>query len=41
MVNVAPMGAQFLSFAGDSRKTLETILGDAFCIPIDEVRTAS
>jgi len=35
------IGAQFLSFAGDSQKQLETILGDAFRIPIDEVRTAS
>ena len=35
------IGAQFLSFAGDSQKQLETILGDAFRIPLDEVRTAS
>jgi hypothetical protein len=35
------IGARFLSFAGDSQKRLETILGDAFRIPIDEVRTAS
>jgi CheY-like chemotaxis protein len=35
------IGAQFLSFAGDSQKMLETILGDAFRIPIEEVRTAS
>jgi hypothetical protein len=35
------IGARFLAFAGDSQKTLETILGDAFRIPIDEVRTAS
>ena len=35
------IGAQFLSFAGDSQNRLEIILGDAFCIPIDEVRTAS
>jgi hypothetical protein len=35
------VGARFLSFAGDSQKRLETILGDAFRIPIDEVRTAS
>ena len=35
------IGARFLSFAGDSQQRLEAILGDAFCIPIDEVRTAS
>ena len=35
------VGAQFLSFAGDSQKQLEAILGDAFRIPLDEVRTAS
>ena len=35
------VGARFLSFAGDSQQRLETILGHAFCIPIDEVRTAS
>ena len=35
------IGARFLSFAGDSQIRLETILGDAFRIPIDEVRTAS
>jgi hypothetical protein len=35
------IGAQFLSFAGDSQKQLETILGDAFRIPLDEVRTAT
>jgi hypothetical protein len=35
------IGARFLSFAGDSQKRLETILGHAFCIPLDEVRTAS
>jgi hypothetical protein len=35
------VGARFLSFAGDSRKRLETILGNAFCIPLDEVRTTS
>jgi len=35
------IGAQFLSFAGDSQQQLETILSDAFRIPIDEVRTAS
>jgi hypothetical protein len=35
------IGAQFLSFAGDSQKQLEAILGDAFRIPLDEVRTAS
>jgi len=32
---------QILSFAGDSQKRLETILGNAFCIPLDEVRTTS
>jgi DNA-binding NarL/FixJ family response regulator len=35
------IGAQFLAFAGDSQNRLETILSDAFRIPIDEVRTAS
>ncbi len=35
------IGAQFLSFAGDSKKQLETILGDAFCVPLDEVRTGT
>ena len=35
------VGARFLSFAGDSRQRLEAILGRAFCIPLDEVRTAS
>ena len=35
------VGARFLSFAGDSRRRLEAILGRAFCIPLDEVRTAS
>ena len=35
------IGAQFLSFAGDSQKQLEALLGDAFRIPLDEVRTAS
>jgi hypothetical protein len=35
------IGACFLSFAGDSQKRLETILGAAFSIPIDEIRTAS
>ena len=35
------IGAQFLAFAGDSQTRLETILSDAFRIPIDEVRTAS
>ena len=35
------IGARFLSFAGDSQIRLETILGNALCIPLDEVRTAS
>jgi hypothetical protein len=35
------IGAQFLSFAGDSQKTLDSIIGKAFHIPIDEKRTAS
>ena len=35
------IGAQFLSFAGDSQKTLDSIIGNAFHIPIDEERTAS
>ena len=38
---VEGVGARFLSFAGDSQKRLETILGDAFCIPLEEVRTTS
>ena len=39
--SIEGIGAQFLSFAGDSQKQLEAILGDAFRIPLDEVRTAS
>ena len=35
------IGARFLSFAGDSQTRLETILGNAFSIPLDEVRTTS
>jgi len=35
------VGIRFLSFAGDSRKRLEAILGEAFHIPIDEVSTTS
>jgi hypothetical protein len=35
------IGAQFLSFAGDSQKQLKTILGDAFSIPLFEVRTGT
>jgi len=35
------IGARFLSFAGDSQERLETTLGNAFCIPLDEVRTTS
>jgi hypothetical protein len=35
------IGVRFLSFAGDSRNRLQTILGDAFSIPIDQLRTAS
>jgi DNA-binding NarL/FixJ family response regulator len=38
---VEGIGAQFISFAGDSQKQLKTILGDAFRIPLDEVRTAT
>ena len=34
-------GIRFLNFAGDSRERLEAILGGAFHIPIDEVRTTS
>jgi len=34
-------GIRFLNFAGDSRERLEAILGEAFHIPIDEVRTTS
>jgi hypothetical protein len=35
------IGARFLSFAGDSQQRLEMILGEAFRIPLDEVRTTS
>jgi hypothetical protein len=35
------IGAQFVSFAGDSQKRLDTILGDAFTVPLDEVQTAT
>jgi DNA-binding NarL/FixJ family response regulator len=35
------IGAQFLSFAGDSQIQLKNILGDAFSIPFDEVRAAT
>lgn len=38
---VEGIGVRFLSFAGDSRQRLEAILGEAFHIPIDEVRTTS
>lgn len=38
---VTGFGIRFLSFAGDSRQRLEAILGEAFRIPIDEVRTTS
>jgi hypothetical protein len=38
---VEGIGARFLSFAGDSQRRLETLLGNAFCIPLDEVRTTS
>lgn len=38
---VEGVGVRFLNFAGDSRKRLETMLGRAFNIPIDEVRTTS
>ena len=38
---VKGIGVRFLSFAGDSRERLESILGEAFHIPIDEVRTTS
>lgn len=38
---VTGFGIRFLSFAGDSRARLEAILGEAFRIPIDEVRTTS
>jgi hypothetical protein len=34
-------GIRFLSFAGDSQQRLEAILGEAFHIPFDEVRTTS
>jgi len=35
------IGVRFLAFSGDSQKRLESILGHAFCIPLDEVRTTS
>jgi len=35
------IGAQFLSFAGDSQKQLEAILGEAFSVPLDELRMAT
>ncbi len=38
---VKGIGVRFLTFAGDSRERLEAILGEAFHIPIDEVRTTS
>jgi hypothetical protein len=38
---VKGIGVRFLSFEGDSRERLEAILGKAFHIPIDEVRTTS
>jgi hypothetical protein len=38
---VEGFGIRFLNFAGDSRERLEAILGGAFHIPIDEVRTTS
>ena len=38
---VEGIGVRFLSFAGDSRERLEAILGEAFHIPNDEVRTTT
>jgi hypothetical protein len=38
---VEGIGVRFLSFAGDGRERLEAILGEAFHIPITEVRTTS
>ena len=38
---VEGVGVRFLSFACDGRQRLEAILGEAFHIPIDEVRTTS
>ena len=38
---VEGIGVRFLDFAGDSRKRLEAVLGEAFNIPIDEVSTTS
>ena len=35
------IGARFLSFAGDSQKRLEAILGEAFTVPLDQLRTTS
>ena len=38
---VGGIGVRFISFAGDGRDRLEAILGEAFHIPITEVRTTS
>jgi hypothetical protein len=38
---VEGIGVRFLAFAGDGRERLEAILGEAFHIPVDEVRTTS
>jgi hypothetical protein len=38
---VEGIAVRFLEFAGDSRKRLEGVLGEAFHIPIDEVGTTS
>ena len=38
---VEGIGVRFISFEGDSRQRLEAILGRAFQLPIDEIRTTS
>jgi CheY-like chemotaxis protein len=38
---VVGIGVRFISFEGDSRQRLEAILGRAFHLPIDEIRTTS
>ena len=35
------IGVRFISFQGDSRERLEAILGRAFHLPVDEIRTTS
>jgi hypothetical protein len=35
------IGAHFLSFAGDSQRQLANILGEAFTVPLDQLRAAT